>query len=41
MLVMYLNMGDVFDVKYFGVDPRTGKDKVSRKGFYLKARRIC
>jgi len=26
-----VNMGDVFDVKYFGVDPRTKKDKVSRK----------
>ncbi len=26
-----VNMGDVFDVKYMGVDPRTKKDKVSRK----------
>jgi len=26
-----VNMGDVFDVKYLGVDPRTKKDKVSRK----------
>ncbi|MFL1897037.1 polyribonucleotide nucleotidyltransferase [Aquimarina sp. 2-A2] len=26
-----VNMGDVFDVKYFGVDPRTRKEKVSRK----------
>ena len=29
-----VNMGDVFDVKYFGVDPRTRKEKVSRKRFY-------
>ena len=28
-----VNMGDVFEVKYFGKDPRTKKDKVSRKGF--------
>jgi polyribonucleotide nucleotidyltransferase len=26
-----VNMGDVFDVKYMGTDPRTRKDKVSRK----------
>ncbi len=26
-----VNMGDVFDVKYFGVDKRTRKEKVSRK----------
>ncbi|MDT0293315.1 polyribonucleotide nucleotidyltransferase [Mesonia ostreae] len=26
-----LNMGDVLDVKYFGVDPKTRKEKVSRK----------
>ncbi len=26
-----VNMGDVFDVKYFGVDSRTRKEKVSRK----------
>jgi len=26
-----VNMGDVFDVKYFGQDPRTRKEKVSRK----------
>src|SRR5210317_1474203 len=26
-----VNMGDVFDVKYFGTDPRTRKEKVSRK----------
>ena len=26
-----VNMGDVFEVKYFGVDPKTRKEKVSRK----------
>ncbi len=26
-----INMGDVFDVKYFGIDSRTRKEKVSRK----------
>ncbi|WP_271767613.1 polyribonucleotide nucleotidyltransferase [Aquimarina algiphila] len=26
-----VNMGDVFDVKYFGIDSRTRKEKVSRK----------
>lgn len=26
-----VNMGDVFDVKYLGVDPKTRKEKVSRK----------
>ncbi len=26
-----INMGDVFDVKYFGVDPKTRKEKVSLK----------
>ncbi len=26
-----VNMGDVFDVKYMGTDPRTRKEKVSRK----------
>ena len=26
-----LNLGDVIDVKYFGVDPKTRKEKVSRK----------
>ncbi|MEO2059310.1 MAG: polyribonucleotide nucleotidyltransferase [Mesonia sp.] len=26
-----VNMGDVIDVKYFGVDPKTRKEKVSRK----------
>jgi polyribonucleotide nucleotidyltransferase len=31
-----VNMGDVFDVKYFGVDARTRKDKVSRKALLPK-----
>ncbi len=31
-----VNMGDVFDVKYFGKDPRTRKDKVSRKALLEK-----
>jgi len=26
-----LSMGDVFDVKYMGIDKRTRKDRVSRK----------
>ena len=26
-----VNMGDIFDIKYMGTDPRTRKDKVSRK----------
>ncbi len=31
-----VNMGDVFDVKYFGTDPRTRKEKVSRKALLPK-----
>ena len=31
-----VNMGDVIDVKYFGVDPRTRKDKVSMKALLAK-----
>ncbi|WP_136466408.1 polyribonucleotide nucleotidyltransferase [Flagellimonas onchidii] len=31
-----VNMGDVFDVKYFGLDPRTRKEKVSRKALLPK-----
>ncbi len=31
-----VNMGDVFDVKYMGTDPRTRKDKVSRKALLPK-----
>jgi polyribonucleotide nucleotidyltransferase len=30
------NMGDVFEVKYFGVDPKTRKEKVSRKAILPK-----
>jgi polyribonucleotide nucleotidyltransferase len=31
-----VNMGDVFEVKYFGKDPRTHKEKVSRKAILPK-----
>ena len=31
-----VNMGDVFDVKYFGQDPRTRKETVSRKAILPK-----
>ncbi|CDF78187.1 polyribonucleotide nucleotidyltransferase [Formosa agariphila KMM 3901] len=31
-----VNMGDVFDVKYFGTDPKTRKEKVSRKAILPK-----
>ncbi len=31
-----VNMGDVFDVKYFGIDSRTRKEKVSRKALFPK-----
>ncbi|WGD35306.1 polyribonucleotide nucleotidyltransferase [Olleya sp. YS] len=31
-----VNMGDVFEVKYFGVDSRTRKEKVSRKAILPK-----
>ncbi len=31
-----VNMGDVFEVKYFGLDPKTRKDKVSRKALLPK-----
>ncbi|MET2986214.1 polyribonucleotide nucleotidyltransferase [Aureibaculum conchae] len=31
-----VNMGDVFDVKYFGMDKRTRKEKVSRKALLPK-----
>ncbi|QCE43477.1 polyribonucleotide nucleotidyltransferase [Psychroserpens sp. NJDZ02] len=31
-----VNMGDIFDVKYFGLDPRTRKEKVSRKAILPK-----
>ncbi|MGB6268372.1 MAG: polyribonucleotide nucleotidyltransferase, partial [Olleya sp.] len=31
-----VNMGDIFDVKYFGIDPKTRKEKVSRKALLDK-----
>ena len=31
-----VNMGDILDVKYFGLDPRTRKEKVSRKALLPK-----
>ncbi|WP_370476981.1 polyribonucleotide nucleotidyltransferase [Tamlana flava] len=31
-----VNMGDVFEVKYFGIDPKTRKEKVSRKAILPK-----
>ena len=31
-----VNLGDTLDVKYFGIDPRTRKDKVSRKALLPK-----
>ena len=31
-----VNLGDVLDVKYFGLDPRTKKEKVSRKALLPK-----
>src|SRR5690554_2890081 len=31
-----VNMGDVFDIKFLGFDPRTKKDKVSRKALLPK-----
>jgi polyribonucleotide nucleotidyltransferase len=31
-----VNLGDIFDVKYFGVDPKTRKEKVSRKALIQK-----
>ncbi len=31
-----VNMGDIFDVKYFGKDPKTRKEKVSRKALMPK-----
>jgi polyribonucleotide nucleotidyltransferase len=31
-----VNMGDVFDIKYLGTDPRTRKEKVSRKALLPK-----
>jgi polyribonucleotide nucleotidyltransferase len=34
-----MKLGDVLDVKYFGVDPRTKKPKVSRKALLEKPER--
>ncbi|OQD43915.1 polyribonucleotide nucleotidyltransferase [Croceivirga radicis] len=31
-----INLGDIIDVKYFGIDPRTRKEKVSRKALLPK-----
>ncbi len=31
-----VNVGDIIDVKYFGIDPKTRKDKVSRKALLPK-----
>ena len=31
-----VNIGDIFDVKYFGFDPRTKKEKISRKALIEK-----
>ena len=31
-----VNLGDILDVKYFGIDPRTRKEKVSRKAILPK-----
>ena len=31
-----VNLGDIIDVKYFGVDPKTRKEKVSRKALLKK-----
>ena len=34
-----INMGDTFDVKYFGIDPKTRKQKISRKALLPKPER--
>ncbi len=34
-----VNLGDVIDVKYFGVDPKTRKEKVSRKALLPRPER--
>ena len=34
-----INLGDTFDVKYFGIDPKTRKQKVSRKALLPKPER--
>ena len=32
-----INLGDVIQVKYFGIDPKTRKQKVSRKALLPKS----
>tara|TARA_B100000963_G_scaffold143275_1_gene124791 strand:- start:82819 stop:84939 length:2121 start_codon:yes stop_codon:yes gene_type:complete len=32
-----VNIGDIFDIKYFGFDPRTKKEKISRKALIEKS----
>ena len=34
-----INIGDTFDVKYFGIDPKTRKPKVSRKALLQRPER--
>ena len=34
-----INIGDTFDVKYFGIDPKTRKTKVSRKAILQRPER--
>ena len=34
-----INLGDTFDVKYFGIDPKTRKQKVSRKALLPRPER--
>ena len=34
-----INIGDNFDVKYFGIDPKTRKQKVSRKALLPRPER--
>ncbi|MBC7439376.1 MAG: hypothetical protein H7250_05265, partial [Flavobacterium sp.] len=34
-----VNMGDVFQVKYLGLDPKTRKEKVSRKALIARPAR--
>ena len=35
-----INIGDTFDVKYFGIDPKTRKPKVSRKALLQRPERL-
>ena len=34
-----INLGDTFDVKYFGIDPKTRKPRVSRKALLPRPER--